>query len=227
MPGAVLAVVLSAALLHGLALWMAEPVGVAVASGTYLVGAAVLLAGLLRGYPHPEFGAANTITTIRLALACVLVAVLVGSAGSPAAAWGLPAVATVALALDGVDGWLARRTGLASDFGAHFDMEVDCLLALTLALLVLDSGKVGVWVIALGLPRYVFWAASWSLPWLSGPLPERRSRKAVCVAQILVLIALVSPLVGPGLAPLLAGAALVLVALSFAADVRYLHGARE
>jgi phosphatidylglycerophosphate synthase len=40
------------------------------------------------------------------------------------------------LALDGLDGWLARRFGLASAYGARFDMEVDGFLILVLALLV-------------------------------------------------------------------------------------------
>ena len=37
------------------------------------------------------------------------------------------------LALDGLDGWAARRQGLVSAFGARFDMEVDALLILALA----------------------------------------------------------------------------------------------
>ena len=45
------------------------------------------------------------------------------------------ALATVSLSLDGVDGWLARRQGLCSDFGGSFDMEVDSVFALLLVLL--------------------------------------------------------------------------------------------
>ena len=38
-----------------------------------------------------------------------------------------------ALALDGVDGQVARRTGTASELGARFDMEVDAFLILVLS----------------------------------------------------------------------------------------------
>ena len=44
-------------------------------------------------------------------------------------------------ALDGVDGWLARRSGIASAFGARFDMEIDALLILVLAVLAWRSAR--------------------------------------------------------------------------------------
>ena len=44
-------------------------------------------------------------------------------------------------ALDGVDGWLARRRGMSSAFGARFDMEIDALLVQVLAILVWRYGK--------------------------------------------------------------------------------------
>lgn len=223
MPGAMLAVAVCTAIAHGLGLAVGDSRVAVVALTTFLGGSALTLAGLVRSHPFDEFGAANTVTLIRLALTSVLVGLLVGS---PATPWAVPAVAALALALDGMDGWLARRSGLVSDFGGRFDMEVDCLLALTLALLVLDRGEVGVWVVALGLPRYVFWVASWVFPWLAAPLPERRSRKVVCVGQIIVLIALTAPPVDAPLAPLMAALALACVVWSFAVDVRQLHRAR-
>ncbi len=42
------------------------------------------------------------------------------------------ALAVPALILDGVDGWVARRTGTANDAGARLDMEVDAALILVL-----------------------------------------------------------------------------------------------
>ena len=45
----------------------------------------------------------------------------------------LVALATVALVLDYVDGWVARRTGTASALGARFDGEVDAFLILVLS----------------------------------------------------------------------------------------------
>jgi phosphatidylglycerophosphate synthase len=223
-PGALLAAGLSAALVHGLAGVLAEPPAVVVGLAVFLAGSALVLAALPRSYPHAEFGAANAVTLLRLALASVLVALLAEPGG--ARPWGVPTIAAIALALDGVDGWLARRSGLVSRFGARFDMEVDCVLALTLALLVLDSGRVGVWVVALGLPRYAFWVASRVAPWMAGPLPERRSRKVVCVLQIAVLIALTTPVLDATEATVLAAGTLALVLWSFVADIHHLHRAR-
>ena len=38
------------------------------------------------------------------------------------------ALSLVVTMLDATDGWMARRSRMASDFGATFDMEVDALL---------------------------------------------------------------------------------------------------
>lgn len=223
-PGAIMIVAACAVLTDGLAGALVETPAVAVALMAFLAGATVAVLGLSRGYPHAEFGAANAVTMVRLSLVAVLAGVLAGSGGG---GWGMPAVALLALSLDGVDGWLARRSGLVSRYGARFDMEVDCGLALVLALLVLDGGKVGPWVLALGLARYAFWAAALALPWLDGPLPERRSRKAVCVVQIVALIAVSAPPVGEALAVAVAAGALAFVGWSFATDIRHLHRARR
>ena len=99
--------------------------------------------------------------------------------------------------LDGVDGWLARRSGLASAFGARFDMEVDALLIMALAILAWQHGKAGSWVLLSGLLRYAFVAAGWLAPWMSRPLPPSRRRQTVCVVQIAGLCAAVAPIVPP------------------------------
>ena len=48
----------------------------------------------------------------------------------------LVTLAAVALALDAVDGWVARRTGTATALGARFDGEVDAFLILALSVYV-------------------------------------------------------------------------------------------
>lgn len=220
LPAAVATLAVGAGLVAGLGAAVAEAAALGLPLMLHLVGSMVVLAGL-GSHAHAQFGPANAVTALRLALVCVLVATL-REARDPAFAWGAPMIAAVALALDGVDGWLARRTGLVSRFGARFDLEVDCLLALALAVAALGTGKVGAWVLALGLARYAFWAASAALPWLAAPLPERRSRKVVCVAQIAALIAILTPVVAAPLAGAIAAAALAGVAWSFAVDVRWL-----
>ncbi|NKX44021.1 CDP-alcohol phosphatidyltransferase family protein [Roseicyclus persicicus] len=197
------------------------PVGVALAG--HLAGAALAVAGMRRGYPHPDLGAANLVTLARLALTAALLAPLV----APASGWAVLAVALVALTLDGADGWLARRQGRVSAFGARFDMEVDAALGLILALNAWAAGTVGAAVLLLGLPRYVFVAAGAVWPWLLAPLPDRFGRKAACVVQIAALIALQAPVVqGPVAVAILAGGAAVL-GWSFGRDVLWLWRTRS
>jgi phosphatidylglycerophosphate synthase len=224
-PGAVLATVAGAGIVVLLGPAVGSPAAAATAVAAFLAGGAAMLVALDPGHPHAAFGPGNAVTLIRLSLAALLLAAVPGFPQS-GQAWALTAIASLGLVLDGVDGWLARRTGLTSRFGARFDMEVDCAFALVLSVLALQSHKVGAWVLALGLARYAFWAAALALPWLDGPLPERRSRKTVCVVQIAALIALVSPAVAAPVATPLAAGALALVAWSFAADVRHLWRAR-
>ncbi len=191
---------------------MAGPVVLAVV-------AAVALRGMAAGYPHARMGACNAVTLVRAALTAGLVSVLVGSGQ---AGWGVVAVAVVALLLDGLDGWLARREGLVSDFGARFDMEVDAALGLVLALLAIAAGKAGLWLLLLGGLRYGYVAAGVFLPWLRGDLPPRRMRKAVCVIQIAALTAILAPPVDPPLSLALAGIATALLVWSFAVDILWL-----
>ena len=177
-----------------------------------------------RHYPHDVFGWCNTVTLFRWALACVLITLLVAS---PSEGWAVVAIATVALSLDGLDGWLARRNGLVSGFGARFDMEVDAALALILTLHALADGLAGPIVLILGLSRYVFVAAIWVAPWLGRPLPERYSRKAVCVLQLSTLIILQVPFLTAGPAFSLALAASLALLASFWRDIAWLHRQRR
>lgn len=190
----------------------------AVAAGTAFFAAGAFLAGwrLHRDDPHPRLGAANVITLLRLALVSILVIPLAGATAAPVA---IIAIATIALILDGVDGWLARRQHLSSRFGAAFDMEVDSVFALVLALLAAVVGGVGWWVILLGLPRYLFGLAQLALPWLTAPLPPRYSGKVICVIQLVVLIVLQSPWVPAVVAAALTVGVLGALAWSFGRDI--------
>ena len=147
---------------------------------------------------------------------------LAGAILNPAPAWAIFSIATIAFALDGLDGWLARRAGLSSGFGARFDMEVDALLGAVLALVILMRGTVGAEILVLGFARYVFVLAALIWPALQGNLPDSFRRKAGCVVQISALIMLLFPLTPPWLlTPVtLVGAAVLLY--SFAVDAIYL-----
>ena len=142
--------------------------------------------------------------------------------------WWIIGVMSVAMVLDGVDGRIARRTGTATAFGARFDMELDSFLMLVLAALVWRSGRIGPWVVLLGLPRYLFIAAGWVWPWLRAPLPERLRRKAGCVIQGIALLVCLGPIVPPGLAAApVAALTLALLGASFAVDIVWLFRHRR
>jgi len=139
-----------------------------------------------------------------------------------ATGWAIFALALATLALDGLDGPLARRAGLAGPWGARFDMEVDAVFALLLSAVVWQSGAAGPWVLLLGGMRYLFVLAAFALPWLAAPLPQRFRRKLVCVIQIGALVVLLAPVVMPPVSVGLALVALALLTWSFAADVLWL-----
>jgi phosphatidylglycerophosphate synthase len=200
------------------ALWLA--VGT-LAWRTALLGAAggALVLWLAGRHLHaPTFGVANTMTLVRGALAIMLLALL----GVREVEWWLVGLATLAAALDGVDGALARRRNEASAFGARFDMETDALLILVLAALVWQLGKAGVWILLAGLLRYLFVGASFVLPWLRSALPPSRRRQTVCVVQIVSLIGALVPVVTQPASAALALAGLIVLIWSFAVDVAHL-----
>ncbi|WP_449395440.1 CDP-alcohol phosphatidyltransferase family protein [Devosia riboflavina] len=199
--------------------------GATTAALVFAVFAGLAGVALRRHYPHDRLGIANIVTLSRAAIIAALCALLAAPgllAQSDQLAWSVLAIAIFSLCLDGVDGYFARRQGLASDFGARFDMEIDSIFALLLALLCWQSGKAGAWVLALGSVRYLFLGAALVWPWLLAPLPERFTRKAICVVQIAVLIALLAPIISGPLSWSLAAIGTLLLGYSFGRDVIWL-----
>jgi phosphatidylglycerophosphate synthase len=185
------------------------------------VGAALILQGLPEHHPFRSIGPANLATGARGVLVALLVA-LVGERVSESVQYIALAIGVIAATLDGLDGWLARRSNMTSQFGARFDMETDALLILTLAVLAWQFGKAGVWVVLSGLLRYAFVLAGVRLPWLRAPLFPSLRRKAVAVVQTIALLFVMTPLVPPAVAGPIAAGALLALALSFLIDVVWL-----
>ena len=188
----------------------------------FVVVMGVSIGFLQRHHPFPRFGAANQITSLR-AILVSLVASLVGEARGPRIATAAVVLSVTVTALDGVDGWLARRNGLASSFGARFDMETDALLILALSVLAWRHDKAGAWVIISGLMRYAFIAAGSVAPWLRATLPPRRRRQTICVIQIAALTLVMAPPIEPPVSVVIAVAALVTLAASFLIDIVWLR----
>ena len=215
---AVAAAVGGAALLGG---WLDDRAVVMRAAALAAGGGGILLWLAVHRLHAPAFGAANSVTLARAALVVLLVS-LFGVAPTPALGWVVVGLGAAGVALDGVDGALARGRNEANAFGARFDMETDALLILALAALVWQHGKAGAWVLAAGLLRYLFVAASLASPKLGAELPPSRRRQAVCVVQIVSLLGALVPLVTPPWSTALALAGLVALVWSFAVDVHWL-----
>jgi phosphatidylglycerophosphate synthase len=186
----------------------------------YALVTCVLLTRALRRSGTHLLGPANQVTLARATLVGGVAALVADSVFTPVSVGVLVALASVALALDGVDGQVARRTGSTSALGARFDMEVDAFLVLVLSVLV--AGTLGWWVLAIGLFRYVFVAAAWGMPWLKGALPPRFSRKTVAAVQGIALVVAAAGVLPQMLAYALVSAALASLVWSFARDVAWL-----
>jgi len=171
--------------------------------GTLLVGLAVVAHG--RWTPQGHFGRANAVTALRAGLLGLL------PVADPA---GLIALSLVILTTDGLDGWLARRGDLESEFGAFFDKETDALFLLLLCGLAAVDDRLPVWILGAGLLRYVFVPLLFLLP--APKKTEERSSGARYVYTAMVLALLTAFLPYPDLyEPLVALASGALV-LSFA-----------
>ncbi len=195
------------------------------------VGASLILSGTIvwrfrSSNRSGSFGLANRVTLLRLNLmALMLLALWPGDPGQPLF-WTLVALAGVALALDGVDGWLARHRHEDSPFGASFDMAADTALLVTLTLCLARLDLVGPWVLMIGLLRPLFVLAARRWPALAAPLPPSPVRRIAGATALALLVAgLAPPLVS--IAPVLAALSLAVLLGSFARDLRLLVSPRR
>lgn len=213
----------------------------AVASvGIYATVAALLLQAVAAPNAPRRFGTANAVTLLRAGIAALVMGLALealatggGLLARPGEiggvwAWTVPVGAVVAMILDGIDGWLARRGRIASVFGARFDMETDALLVLGLSLAVLASGRAGSWVLLAGALRYGFVAAGALWPALNAPLPPSFRRKTLCVAIGIALVIGLVPAVPAAATGVLIGGGVLALVYSFAVDTVWLlrRGAR-
>ena len=201
--------------------WMGGVSYVLMASALFAVlfAAVVSIAGA--EHPHPRFGPANGVTTTRAMLAA-LAAGVIGQAARVEVLWFVIGLTALMAALDGVDGWVARRTGMASAYGARFDMETDAVFILVLSILVWQHGKAGAWVMLCGLMRYAFVAAGGVLPWLTAPLRPTLRGRTVAVGQLFGLGVAVAPVIPVPASDVVAALTLAALVWSFALDVTWL-----
>ncbi len=217
---------------------LVQIVMLAVLAGTVGLGVAGWLAGLAygvilcallsRGMTRSDasgLSPADRVTLSRAILAGGVTALVADSFARPEPVTLMVVLTSVALALDAVDGYTARRTGTTSELGARFDMEIDSFLVLVLCLYVAPT--VGGWVLAIGAMRYAFVAASWVLGWMRGSLPPRYWRKVVAAIQgVMLTVAMGDVLPGP-LTTVVLVASLALLVESFGRDIAWLWVTRH
>jgi phosphatidylglycerophosphate synthase len=193
-----------------------SPVGWLVGTACGLTTSVMLSYGLTRS-GAAALGAANRVTLTRAVLIGGVAALVADGLVRPASVAPLVGLAVVALVLDAVDGWVARRTGTVSALGARFDMEVDAFLILVLSVYV--GLSVGPWVLAMGAARYLAWAAGSLVPWMRVSVPPRYWRKPVAAIQGIVLTTAVAHLLPAPAMNAAIAVAIVLLAESFGRDV--------
>jgi phosphatidylglycerophosphate synthase len=172
-------------------------------------------------HPYARFGPANNVTMIRVMIVA-LIASLIGEPVVPRAAMTASIATAVMTVLDGVDGWLARRSRMTSAFGARFDMETDAVLVMAMSVLIWQYGKAGAWALLGGMMRYLFVVAGWWLPWMSRPLQPTRRAKAITVCHMVGLSVGLAPFVPVPLSTIAVALTTAALAWSFAVDVRRL-----
>jgi phosphatidylglycerophosphate synthase len=212
-------------LLAGLAL-IVGLTGAGLSPAAWAVGiscGAITSAALTRGlayYRAARLSPADWVTLVRATFAVGVAALVADSFGEPAQVPLLVSLASVALVLDAVDGWVARRTQTTATLGARFDAEVDAFLILVLSVYVARS--VGAWVLAIGAARYAFLVAGWVMPWMRESLPPRYWRKFVAATQGIVLTVAAANIFSPAVNGAALLIALALLAESFGRDVLWL-----
>ncbi len=207
---------------------------VSVLSLTVGLGMAGWLVGLTAGWAvtgllatarvrseRPEILPADWVTLVRAVLAAGVAGLVADSFVRPVQVAAVVVLTAVALALDAVDGPVARRTGSVTAVGARFDGEVDAFLILVLSVGV--SRHYGLWVLAIGAARYAFLAAGWAVRWLADPLPPRYWGKVVAAVQGIVLIIALSGVLPRRIGMLAVGIAMLLLAESFGHSVVWLY----
>jgi phosphatidylglycerophosphate synthase len=205
-----------------------------VVSATAGLGVAGWIAGLATGSAatalivtarmrsdQPAIHPADWVTLTRALLIAGVAGLVAESFVRPLAVTALVTLSIIALALDAVDGQVARRTGTATPLGARLDAEADAFLILLLSIVV--SRDYGDWVLIIGAARYALLVAGWLIPWLAAPLPPRYWGKVVAAVQGIVLTVAASGVLDRRTGMIAVAVALLLLAESFGRNVIWLY----
>ncbi len=94
----------------------------------------------------------------------------------------------IAICLDGLDGYLARRFGQTSEVGGKFDMEIDAFLVFTLSWIHVDLQNLTWYILIPGGLRYVYEIALFWLPKTGKEILPKMVRSTIAVSFFLSLL---------------------------------------
>jgi CDP-diacylglycerol--glycerol-3-phosphate 3-phosphatidyltransferase len=170
---------------------------------------------------RPRLGSANLATLARGTLIAWLAGfAVVGWRGGPLA---LAPVALYAgnVALDGVDGTLARQVGHVSALGARLDAKFDGLGILVGVVVAVGADLLPPALLLVGLVKYAYLGGGWLARRRGrrvGALPDRTSRRPLAALQMCAVAVVLSTALVPAAATLVACAVGLAYGAGFARD---------
>ena len=175
----------------------------------------------------PSFGPGNQLSLFRGLLLGLLAGFLFAPWPQGALAWVVAGLYTVVSIADGLDGYVARRSGQETNLGQWLDMEFDGLGVAIVSVLAVGYGQLPAWFLAIGFARYAFSLGLWLRRRTNQPvyaLPPSTHRRILAGMLMAMMTVVLWPIVP---APMSQLAALVIgipVLLGFLRDWLFVSG---
>lgn len=142
-------------------------------------------------------------------------------------AWGPAVCYGAGVALDALDGWIARTVGRTTRLGERLDLAFDTLGFVVAPVVAVAWGQLPVWYLSLSAARYVFRAGVGLRRRRGHPvydLPESRVRRPLAAFQMAFIAVALTPVVGLGAVRLPAAVALAASLAVFGRDYLAVSG---
>lgn len=152
----------------------------------------------------PLVNVPNALTLLRLICVPIFIWLFIASKDSVAMGWAADIVFLAAALTDIVDGHLARRDGLVTNFGKIADPIADKLLTGSALIALSSQDAIAWWITILIIGREVFITALRFYVIRRGVIPASRGGKAKTASQITAIVALLIPTESLHASPVLA-----------------------
>lgn len=151
---------------------------------------------------------ANVITTARFLLIVIAISLVDSISHSH-----LFMMLSIAVGLDVLDGYVARKLKQSSPLGLHYDMEVDAFFVMIMGVYFFFYRDVPVWVLIPGILRYLY--TMMMAVWPKQSFVEKKQKYASVVAGLFFIILLISLMITEPAQLFLLGLGTVLIIASF------------